>query len=178
MGEWFYMMAELPERARQEVAAWVLEQQWPEGTKLKRPSRYHVTIVYSFDGRNRADLPAMIQAASTGWNRQCNFKGVETFTPAPLRDGTLQEVNPVVLTISSPMLVQAGTIIMDRFKTAGFKVSEFDKGYQPHITVAMVPQASQIELAAPNISFRLQPRATTGGYKMPQRTIPEENLTL
>lgn len=165
MGEWFYMMAELPERARQEVAAWVLEQSWPKGTTFKQPSRYHVTIVYSFDGRNREDLPARIAAASTGWDRQCNFKAVEIFTPAPLRDGTIQEVNPVVLTISSPMLVQAGTIVMDRFKNAGYKVSEFDKGYQPHITVAMVPPTKVIEIAAPNISFRLQPRATTGGIK-------------
>lgn len=160
MADWFYMMAELPEQARQEVACWVLEQEWPSDTVLKRPSRYHVTIVYSFDGREREDLPALIAASSTGWNRKAHVNGVELFFNN--QPGTL---TPIVLTLQSPQLVQAGEIMLDRFEQRGFKVSRFEGGYKPHITVAMIPQGIAFNAPHPEVSFRLQPRATTGGIK-------------
>lgn len=168
MSDWWYMAAEIPQQARDRIACWVLEQELLTGSPgivLKKPSTYHVTLIYSYDGRGREDLPHRIASAKPEWQWFARATGVEAFTPA-----IEHALVPVVLALDSPNLKAHAERHIAEFKRAGYRVSEFEGGYKPHITVALVdpnyaPKERAANMTAPDFPFKLGWSTVTGGYR-------------
>lgn len=157
MADWWYVAAQLPPEARKEIAQWVTEQTWPEGTTLKHEDTYHVTTIYSYDGRDRLTADEFDDLRSP-WVFNVATRGVETFTDART------PMQPVVITLSAFLLSRIVEIHLTTLESMGFKVSRFEGGYKPHITVAMIPQETSFEAEPPWLTFRLEKEAVIGGY--------------
>jgi 2'-5' RNA ligase len=167
MGDWWYAAAELPLSAQGQIARWVLEQEWAPNTVFKKPTDYHVTLAYAYDGRGRQDLPQRIASVRPVVSYMCKAHRPDAFTDALGRGLT-----PVVLKLDAPELAQHVAYHVNEFKRAGYKVSEFlEDGYQPHVTVAMVdpvwaPEERIKRMSAPNLAFYLGNTIVTGGVRL------------
>ena len=149
-GDYFCPAYGLSPASRDAVAAWVAAQTWPPATRLKQPSKYHVTCLYSPTGfrqeRNHRWLEAQPQRVFTA---RCI--AVEMFG-----SGRGRRPRPVALRLESPELRAHAQALMDAAETElGLPVSRFAGGYRAHLTVAFASRA--VELPAPDLALELGP---------------------
>lgn len=136
MSNWFAPSLNIPDDARAEIKAWADAQDWPEGTKLKDPSSYHITVLYSSDAYGTEEATSLMKSASAiDWNFGVRVIGVEAFASGDT-DGT---ATPVVLELAGGLLKIHAKSVMDEAEAMGIEVSRFDTGYRPHVTVAILP---------------------------------------
>lgn len=135
MSNWFAPSLTIPEDARAEIKAWVDEQEWPEGTKLKDPETYHITILYSPDSYGTVAAERLMDKwAPENWSHSVRVIGVDEFS-----SGDDSAWRPVVLELTGLLLrIDAEEVLKDA-ESIGMKVSRFEGGYRPHITVAFLP---------------------------------------
>lgn len=167
MGDWWYNAIPLMKGAQGNIARWVLEQEWAPNTVFKKPSSYHITTVYSYDGRDDARLSKLLDAYRIP-TFVANAESVEAFTPRPDTPGALV---PVVIRLAAPGLESLVQLHLDAFEEAGFEVSRWKGGYKPHVTVALVdpiwePKIRVSKMTPPTDSYLLDGTLSkTGGYR-------------
>lgn len=151
--EWWYNSIPLMEGAQGQIARWVLEQDWAPNMIFKKPSSYHITTVYSYDGRNDERLPNLLDVYRIRETFIADAVSVEAFD-----DRTGSGLVPIVLKLAVPGLDSKVALALDAFEEAGFKVSRFEGGWTPHITVAMMdplwePKIRVSKMTPPDGSF-------------------------
>lgn len=126
---WFAPSFHVPQNARDQIHQWVQNQQWPEGTVLNDPSKYHITGVYSGEGYQDPENHNWV-AQQANVQHPATVSGLDAFTASPGKNGF-----PIVLRIASPSLQAHGERLHEEAKQRGLPVSEFEGGYKPHLTI-------------------------------------------
>jgi 2'-5' RNA ligase len=148
-GDWFAPSYMVPDEAKQQINEWTQNQQWPEGTKLAPPERYHVTGIYSPSGFSNPDHQRWVQERS-GLTYPVSTQSVDAFSP--MED---EKPHPIVVRVHNDDLIKHTEALMNEAEARGLPVSRFEGGYKPHITVAHSPEPVQIE--HPGLQFNVGP---------------------
>jgi 2'-5' RNA ligase len=173
MANWVCYALQLPQEARDQIHEWVQAQDWPEGTRLKDPETYHVTVVYSSEGYKGTDYDTFFGPdRMNDWNYTLRVTGTDEFTdsngkgrPVVLR--LVEEPRPAEQILYSilPMTCFRNVcegVIKEAKACKDFVIPTYDDGtYKPHITVASVPFEQEVpELETPTeVVFMTQERA-------------------
>jgi hypothetical protein len=164
--DWWYLAVKVTSESQARIARWVLEQEWPHHTVFKKPSDYHVTLVYSYDGRNREDTPRRAVEALPFWGLVGGASEPRIMTPGDPRPGALV---PVAIPLDSVDLHDSMVDEQEIFRMARYKVSMFDE-VLPHVTVAVVPESTDPALvegmSRPDFHVELEDYAYVGGLQL------------
>jgi 2'-5' RNA ligase len=164
MAPWFAPSLSLPADARAEIKAWVDQQDWPEGTKLKDPESYHITVLYSPDAYGTPEAAGLMKyAAQESWDYGVRVTGFEAFSSGD-DDGAW---TPAVLVLGAPLLQLWGETLLDEAEARGINISRHDE-YRPHITVAVLPPGASL----PSIGW-LPGKEAKIGFPLKFQTEPE-----
>jgi hypothetical protein len=124
----------VPEYERGIIHAWALDQDWPEGTKLKDPERYHVTIVYCpVDHTSELARKFMYEVNMDNWEFGLRVTGFEQFA-----------YGAAVLTVHSALLAFSVNHYQARARALGLDPRTFGE-YRPHVTVAQLSPDETID---------------------------------
>lgn len=130
---WNCLAFDLDQTTKQNIYKWALGQEWPEGTILKKPSSYHITICYSRTGRSKElfDWSRELTATHIGFSKE-----IKTLVAS---DG--ESMLPLTLVCESSTLdSQAEKIKQEAVNRFGIEPVEYDS-YIAHISVAVSPRA-------------------------------------
>lgn len=131
MIDWFCPSLLVPKYERGLLFDWVMDQQWPEGTKLKDPATYHITLVYSRVPHTSSKAKAfMYEMNMDNWEHGVRVNGVQKFAGSPSA--------PVVVTVHGALFLLAANHYLARARALGLEPSQHGP-YVPHITVAEIP---------------------------------------
>ena len=149
-GDYFCPAYRLSETSADAVSAWVDDQRWPAGTRLKHPGKYHVTCVYSPIGWGDQGNHAWLSGRA-----ECSFLApvvaVEMF--GAKRRG---RPRPVALRLHSTDLEAHAEATIDAVEDElSLPVSRSTGGYTPHLTVAYALET--VSLPAPALKLELGP---------------------
>lgn len=132
MSEWFCPALLLPDEAKVKLSEWAQSVDWPEGTVLKRPSRYHITVLYSPTAHDRSE--AFLAAIQP----QASFR-VWTARVEQLAPGNSLHTRPIGVVLSNALLYNYVEHIV-RPLADGIGMEHSTHGsYLPHVTVAEIP---------------------------------------
>lgn len=134
MSDWFAPSLLVPDKARVELSDWVQSVEWPEGTKLKPPSKYHMTVVYCAKGRAHPCHEAFLAFIQP----PASFK-VRTARLQQLSPGNSLHTRPIGVVLSNELLHEwVEKYVLLPAVTLGLQPSTFGS-YLPHVTVAEIP---------------------------------------
>lgn len=132
MADWFCPSLLIPEYERDLIHEWAQDQDWPEGTKLKDPSTYHITLVYaSVPHTSERAQRFMYEICMNNWEHGVRVNGVQKFTG---HNGKA----PIVVTVHGALFLLSANHYLARARALGLNPSEHGP-YVPHITVAEIP---------------------------------------
>jgi Protein of unknown function (DUF1653) len=142
--DWFAPSYLLGVDERVALSRWVKTQNWPEGTVLKDPFKYHITAFYARHGFSDPELARWIyDEPKTRFN--VKLDSVKTFDKP---DG--KDMAAVVLTCASPQLVEHALKLQEKAHAHGVDFFSYEQ-FIPHVTIALSPQ--EITLPAPMMSL-------------------------
>lgn len=126
------VMLRLPAEARKAIHGWVLEQEWPEGTDLHEPEKYHVTLMYTPDGHSEHKDADWIEHMDSA---KVRIVGIDVFTQDD--EGRY----PYVLRLHAPEVKERAEEMQRRAEEDhGLEITHFPGGFKPHITVGYGPE--------------------------------------
>lgn len=125
------VMLGLPDDARKSIHGWVLEQDWPEGTELHEPEKYHITLMYTPDGHHEHKDADWIEHMEKA---EVRIVGIDVFTQDD--EGRY----PYVLRLHAPEVKKHAEEMQSRAEEHGLEITHFPGGYKPHITVGYGPE--------------------------------------
>lgn len=134
MSNWFCPSFLIPDKARVELSEWAQSVEWPEGTVLKRPSRYHVTVMYSATGGSHPRKDAFLAAIQPPASFRVWTARVEQLTP-----GNALHNRPIGVVLSNDLLRKwVESDVLYQGGMLDFQPNTFGS-YKPHVTVAEIP---------------------------------------
>lgn len=137
MSNWFAPSLLVPDKARVELSEWAQSIKWPEGTKLKASSTYHITLVYCAEGRAHPRHEAFLASIQP----PASFK-VWTARLQQLSPGNNLHTRPIGIVLSNELMrrwVEQSVLLPATI--LGLEPSTFGS-YLPHVTVAEIPPGS------------------------------------
>lgn len=126
MSQRLVIVAYLHDETKRRINRWVVRQQWPEGTKLKDPDGYHITLLYAPTGYG-----------SRWWHRYLGQKGNVTTGRLDLFDGPDGTQDRVVMLLGSPDLTALANRLYAEAQARKLEPVRFGEVFQAHITVAV-----------------------------------------
>lgn len=147
---WFAPSLLVPDRARIELSDWARYVKWPEGTKLKPPSKYHMTLVYCAEGRAHPRHEAFLASIQPPASFRVWTARLEQLSP-----GNDLHTRPIGVVLSNPLLCEwVEKRILLQAGWLGLGPSTYGS-FLPHVTVAEIPPGpfalSDIDL--PNVTW-------------------------
>jgi 2'-5' RNA ligase len=146
VSDWFCPSLIVPHGVATVLRDWVGKQDWPEGTRLKDPESYHVTLMYSRTGyqygRQGSGWHEWLQEFRTGQHFLVWPQRAEVFNSGD-DDGAWR---PVVLELGGPdaPVLKAYAEEMIGFAENISGLSPVTHGpYRPHVTVAVLPPGEE-----------------------------------
>lgn len=131
---WFAPSLLVPEVAADELHAWVENMDWPKGTKLKDPRKYHVTLLYSAEGRKHFRHEAFLEAIQP----DASFK-VWTARVEQLSPGNNLHWRPISVMLSNTLLRRwVEHDVLTLASAIGLDYASYGS-YKSHVTVAEIP---------------------------------------
>jgi 2'-5' RNA ligase len=134
----------VPDPAKTQIRDWVLDQDWPLGTKLKDSAKYHITLMYSPDGQSHPHKDAFLAAIEP----PASFK-VWTARLEQMDPGNKYHARPYALLLSNHWLgrwVEGDVLAL----ADGVDIARARFGaYVPHVTVAEIPAGAELDMFNP-----------------------------
>jgi 2'-5' RNA ligase len=129
----FHYALGVPEETIRRIAEWVGTLDLGDAEEIIEPEEYHITIAYAPHGWNDIRAHHMVKNFNLSGTR-FTAKGLSHFNQGA-----------IVVELDSPTWKDSVQPILNRLKTLGLEVSEFEGGPKAHITVAYGPTLPEVK---------------------------------